>query len=54
MDKFTQPRDIWRDQTYKTGLKLKVEYTDMGKLSREFTAVLVELNTKHPIPEEVE
>ena len=26
----------------------------MGKLSREFTAVLVELNTKHPIPEEVE
>ena len=26
----------------------------MGKLSREFTAVLVELNTKDPIPEEVE
>ena len=26
----------------------------MGKLSREFTAVLVELNTKHPIPVEVE
>jgi hypothetical protein len=31
-----------------------VDYTDMGKLSREFTADLVELNTKHPIPEEVE
>lgn len=36
------------------GLKLKVDYTDMGRLSREFTAVLVELNTKHPIPDEVE
>jgi hypothetical protein len=33
---------------------LKVDYTGMGKLSSEFTAVLVELNTKHPIPEEVE
>ena len=54
IDKFTQPREVWRDQAYKIGLKLKVEYTKMGKLSREFTAVLVELNTKHPIPEEVE
>ena len=38
-----------KDQAYKIGLKLKVEYTEMGKLSREFTAVLVELNTKHPV-----
>ena len=53
IDKFAQPREIWRDQAYKIGLKLKVEYTDMGKLSREFTAVLVELNTKHPVPKEV-
>ena len=54
IDKFAQPQENWRDQAYKIGLKLKVDYTDMGKLSREFTAVLVELNTKHPIPEEVE
>jgi hypothetical protein len=54
IDKIAQPREIWRDQAYKIGLKLKVEYTEMGKLSREFTAVLRELNTKHPIPEDVE
>jgi hypothetical protein len=33
---------------------LKLDYTDIGRLSREFTAILVELNTKHPIPAEVE
>ena len=33
---------------------MKVDYTDMVKLSRDFTAVLVELNKKHPIPKEVE
>ena len=25
IDKFAQPRDIWRDQAYKIGLKLKVQ-----------------------------
>ena len=54
VDKFAQPREIWRDHAYKIGIRLKVDYTDMGKLSREFTAVLVELNTRHPIPEVVE
>ena len=54
IDKFAQPREIWRDQACKIGFKLKIEYTEMGKLSKEFTAVLVELTTKHPIPEKVE
>ena len=27
IDKFAQPKEIWREQAYKIGLKLKVEYT---------------------------
>ena len=42
VDKFMQPREIWMDQAYKIGISLKVDYTDIGRLSREFTAVLVE------------
>ena len=39
---------------YKIELRLKVDYAEIEQLSREFAAVLVELNTKHPIPDEVE
>jgi hypothetical protein len=45
VDPVDKPREIWREQAYKIGLKLKVDYNDMGRLSRKFTAVLV---TKNP------
>lgn len=53
VDKFAEPREIWRELAYELSLKLKVDYADMGR-SREFTTVLVKKITKHPILKEVE
>jgi hypothetical protein len=36
VDKFAEPREIWRGKAYWIGLKLLVDYVDMKRLSREF------------------
>jgi hypothetical protein len=50
VDKFAKAEEVWRAVMTDFQKTLRVDASDAGALSLSFTAVLVEINQKHPLP----
>ena len=49
VDRFGESAAVWRAVLTKLQTTTQVDYTNAGALSHSYTALLVEMNTKHPL-----